>query len=202
MSNQAYDLGFARVGQDVTVWPLARIVSAGTISLGDSVIIDDFVLLMGGTRTVIGSFVHIASFVSIVGGGEFIMEDFAGLSGGTRVYTGSDDFLGGSLTGPTIPSPYRIPVRSFVHVGRHAIVGANSVILPGVTVGEGAAIGAGSVVTKDCKPWTVHAGAPCRALKPRPRARMLELEAEFRKEAFDEAGVYIPKARRTPRDGG
>ncbi len=138
MNSREAHLPFARVGMDVTIWPLAKIVSPETISIGDSVIIDDFVLLMGGARTVLGSFVHIASFASVLGGGSLVVEDFAGISSGTRVYTGNDDYLGGSLTGPTVPAPYRGATRSFVRLGRHAVIGANSVVLPGVTIGEGA----------------------------------------------------------------
>ena len=196
MTNQAYTLGSAHVGQDVIIWPLAKIVSPEVISIGDSVIIDDFVFLMGGTRTVIGSFVHIASFVSITGGGEFIMEDFSGLSGGIRVYTGNEDYLGGSLTNPAVPHPYRVPIRSFVHIKKHAIIGANTVILPGVTIGEGAVIGANSLVTKDCEPWTIYVGSPARPLRPRPRERILELEAQLRRELYDAQGNYIPKCQR------
>ena len=59
------------------IWPLAKVVSPQIIAVGDSVIIDDFVFLMGGMKTTIGSFVHIASFTSITGGGEFVMDDFA-----------------------------------------------------------------------------------------------------------------------------
>jgi acetyltransferase-like isoleucine patch superfamily enzyme len=196
MANQAYHLNFAHVGQDVIIWPLAKIVSPEVISIGDSVIIDDFVFLMGGRRMEIGSFVHLASFMSIAGGGELIMEDFVGLSSGSRVYTGNDDYLGGSLTGPTVPSPYRVPIRSFVHIKKHAIVGANTVILPGVTVGEGVAIGANSFVTKDCEPWMIYVGSPARPLRPRRRDRIMELEAQLRKELYDAQGRYIPKSRR------
>lgn len=201
--NQAYSLGFARVGHDVTVWPLAKVIAPERIAVGDSVIVDDFSLIMAGERTSIGSFVHIASFCSLVGGGELVMDDFSGLSGGVRVYTGNDDYLGNSLTNPTVPAPYRATIRSFVRVGRHAIVGANSVILPGVTIGEGASIGANSLVTRDCDPWTVYVGSPARPLKARPRERMLELEARLRAELYDAEGRYIPKARREagPNDG-
>jgi galactoside O-acetyltransferase len=178
------------------VWPEAKIVAPEVISIGDSVIIDDFVLMMGGAKTTIGSFVHIASFVSILGGGEFVIEDFAGISSGTRVYTGNDDYLGGCLTGPTVPFPYRVPIRSSVHVGKHAIIGANTVILPGVVIGEGVAIGAGSVVTRDCEPWMIYVGSPARALRPRPKEKILALEAQLRRELYDEAGEYIPKHNR------
>lgn len=196
MTNQAYNLRFARVGQDVTIWPLAKIVSPEVISIGDSVIIDDFVFLMGGRRTTIGSFVHIASFTSVTGGGEFIMGNFTTLSSGIRVFTGNDDYLGGSLTNSAVPHPYRVPIRSFVHIKKHAIVGAETVILPGVTIGEGVAIGANSLIKKDCEPWTIYVGSPARPLRPRPREKILELEKQLRRELYDAQGNYISKHQR------
>jgi galactoside O-acetyltransferase len=193
LANIAYKLGLARVGQDVTIWPLAKIVNPERIGIGDSVVIDDFVFLMGGARSRIGSFVHIASFTSVTGGGEFVMEDFSGLSGGIRVYTGNEDYSGGCLTNPAVPPPYRVPIRSFVRIQKHAIIGANSVILPGVTIGEGAVIGANSLVTKDCDPWTVCFGTPARPRKSRPKETILELEARMRREMYDAEGRYIPR---------
>jgi acetyltransferase-like isoleucine patch superfamily enzyme len=195
-SNQAYSLPFARIGKDVTIWPLAKLVGVEAISIGDSVIIDDFVWLAGGSSTTIGSFVHIASHTSIAGGGEFVMEDFAGLSGGVRVYTGNEDYLGGCLTNPAVPAPYRVPIRSFVRIRKHVIVGANAVILPGVEIGEGSVVGANSLVTRDCAPWTLYVGSPAKPLRPRPSERMLELEAQLRREFYDAAGNYISRAVR------
>jgi galactoside O-acetyltransferase len=80
---------------------------------------------------------------------------------------------------------------------KHSIVGANAVILPGVVIGEGAVVGANSLVTKDCKPWTVYVGSPARELKCRPRERILELESQLRKNLYDANGVYVPKAQRS-----
>lgn len=196
MTNQASMLDFASIGQDVTIWPMAKIVSPNVISIGDSVIIDDFVFFAGGTRAQVGSFVHIASFTSIAGGGEFCMEDFSGLSGGVRVYTGNEDYSGGCLTNPAVPHPYRVPSRSYVHIGKHAIVGANAVILPGVTIGEGAVVGANALITKDCEPWRVYFGSPAKAIRVRPKERILELEAVLRKDLFDATGHYVPCQQR------
>ena len=194
--NQAYNLAFKAIGRDVTIWPMARVVRPEAISIGDSVIIDDFVYMAGGRSTVIGSFVHIAMHASIAGGGELTMADFSGLSGGVRVYTGNEDYNGGSLTNPTVPLPYRHPDRSFVRIEKHVIVGANSVILPGVTIGEGAVIGANSLVTKDCKPWTVYFGTPARPLRRRPAEQIHRLEKQLLSELYDAAGRYIPESIR------
>ena len=195
MSNQAYKLKFEKIGKDVTIWPLAKIVAPEVISVGNSVIIDDFVLIMGGKKTSIGDFVHIGSFTLINGGGEFLMEDFSGLSGGVKVYTGNEDYSGGCLTNPTVPFPYRKPIRSFVKIKKHAIVGANSIILPGVIIGEGSVVGANSLVTKDCKPWTVYGGSPAKKLKNRQREKILELEDQLRKDLYDVNGCYVSRQK-------
>lgn len=187
---------FRSCGEDVTIYPGAKILRPETISIGDAVTIDDFVLLAGGKSTTIGSFVHLAAFSSYVGGGELVVEDFAGISMGTRVFTGTDDFSGAGLTGPNIPPEFRAVDRGSVHIGRFVIVGANSVILHGVHIGEGVAIGAGSVVTRNCEPWTIYAGAPAKPIRPRTKERMLEMEKQLRASYYDSAGRYIPKDRR------
>jgi len=50
-----------------------------------------------------------------------------------------------------------------------AFVGANAVVLPGVTIPDGCVVGAGSVVTHDLEPWMVCTGAPARPVRERPR---------------------------------
>lgn len=55
-----------------------------------------------------------------------------------------------------------------VTIGRSVWIGGNAVILPGVTVGDKAVIGAGSVVTKDVPPSTVVAGNPARPVRTIP----------------------------------
>jgi galactoside O-acetyltransferase len=169
---------------NVTIWPLAKIVSPEKIEMGSNIIIDDFVLIIPGTKTVIGDYTHIAAHSSVLGGGELIIHGHCGISSGVQIFTGNEDYLGSCLTNPTVPFPYRTVIRSFVHIGKHTLIGANTVILPGVTIGEGAVIGAGSVVKHDCKPWTVYAGAPARAIKPRRSDMILKLEKEMENESL------------------
>ena len=56
---------------------------------------------------------------------------------------------------------YNLPV----HIGNRVWVGAGSIILPGVTIGDDTVIGAGSVVTKDIPSGVVAVGNPCRVLR-------------------------------------
>lgn len=193
--NVAYDQTFKSIGEDVVIFPKSEIINGATISLGDCVKIDDFVFFASGTKSEIGSFVHISPFCMIAGGGELIMEDFSGLSAGVRVHTGTDDFSGDCLVNPTVPAKYRNPIRSFVHIGKHATVASGCTILPGVKIGEGAVIGANSLVNKDCEPWTYYVGSPARPLKPRPIGRIYEIEAELRSDLYKD-GKYIPKRYR------
>ena len=53
-------------------------------------------------------------------------------------------------------------------IGRDVWIGANAVILGGVTIGDGAVVAAGAVVTKDVEPGTVVAGVPAKVVKRRP----------------------------------
>jgi len=122
------------------------------------VIIDDFVLIYAKEKIEIGNHVHIASFTSISGGGELIMDDFSGLSSGCRIITGSDDFKGDGFGNPTISEEFRNSKTGKIHIGKFAIVGTNSVILPNVTIGEGATVSANSTITKDLEPWGIYVG--------------------------------------------
>jgi acetyltransferase-like isoleucine patch superfamily enzyme len=54
-----------------------------------------------------------------------------------------------------------------IHVCSHVWIGAGSIILPGVTVGEGAIVGAGSIVSRDIPPWSVALGTPAKVIKER-----------------------------------
>jgi acetyltransferase-like isoleucine patch superfamily enzyme len=56
-----------------------------------------------------------------------------------------------------------------VAIHDHAWIGARAIVCPGVTVGEGAVVGAGAVVTRDVPPWTIVAGNPARRIGERPR---------------------------------
>ncbi len=74
--------------------------------------------------------------------------------------TGTHDFCDPKL--PLVTAP--------VTIGADAFVGARSFILPGVKIGEGAIVGACSLVNRDIEPWAVYAGSPARFLRSRQRS--------------------------------
>jgi galactoside O-acetyltransferase len=141
---------------EVTTFEFTKIIGIENIEFGKKVIIDDFVLIYAKKKIRIGNYVHISCFGSITGGEEVIIDDFSAISQGCRILTGTDDFKDWGFGNSTIAEQYRNVSRAPIHIGRFCIVGANSVILPGVSIEEGAMVGACSVVSKDLKPWGIY----------------------------------------------
>jgi galactoside O-acetyltransferase len=170
---------FASLGSDVRISSKASIYNPKKISIGSNVRIDDFVVLSAGDGGIfIGSHVHIAVYSSLIGAGRITLADFGNLSSRVSIYSSSDDYSGLSLTNPTVPERYKRVQHADVSIGRHVIVGAGSVILPGVTIQDGVAIGALSLVTKDCEAFGIYAGIPAKLIKRR-KQNLLELEQKF-----------------------
>lgn len=142
----------------VRTFPLTRIIQPENISFGKNIIIDDFTLIHARGEIIIGDCVHIACFTSLTGGAKITIGDFVGISQGCRILSATDDFKHWGFGNSTVPEEFRNVKRAPITIGRFAVIGANSVVLPGVTIGEGAAVGACSVVTRDLEPWGVYLG--------------------------------------------
>lgn len=169
-------LGLRSLGDEVRISDAARFYCPEKISIGSHVRIDDFCILSAGRGGIeIGNFVHIGCFSSLLGAGEIALGDYCGLSARVCIYSSSDDYSGVHLTNPTVPLDLRDVHEAPVRLGRHAIVGAGSVILPGVTLGEGAAVGALTLVARDLDPFTIYLGVPARRVGER-RRNLLDLE--------------------------
>ena len=145
------------------------------VKLGKDVKIFDFVNLYGctiGDNSKVGTFVEIQKNASVgkdckISSHTFICEG---------VHIGDGVFIGHNVTFINDKHPRSVNpdgsmqtekdwkvVESFVHNG--ASVGSSSTILCGVTIGEGAIVGAGAVVTKDVPPNSVVAGVPAKVIK-------------------------------------
>lgn len=90
----------------------------------------------------------------------------------THIYIGDDVMLGPNVTLATAGHPIDPDIRKQatqfnipIIIGSNVWIGANTVVLPGVTIGDNTVIGAGSIVTKDIPANVVALGSPCRVLR-------------------------------------
>lgn len=172
-------LGLTRFGTNVRIDRACRFFGAAEIRVGSNVRIDAFtVITAGGPGVVIGDHVHLAPHVCIFGGGGVTLEDYTGLSARVTIYSVNDDYSGGAMTNPTIPNEFRQVTALPVVLRRHALVGCGSVLLPGVELGVGAAVGALTLVNKSVPEFMVVSGNPMRRVGARDR-HLLDLEAQF-----------------------
>lgn len=173
---QLEKIGFKSLGENVFISDKTSIYSPEKISIGNSVRIDDFCILSG--EITIGNYIHTAAYCGLFGGAGIEIKDFAGLSSRVTVYSQSDDYSGETMTNPMVSEKYKKVTYGKVTIGRHCIIGASSIILPGVTVEEGTAVGAMSLVNRSTEAWKIYSGVPARVLKDRKKD-LLKLEKEF-----------------------
>lgn len=177
------EFDFKKVGRNVRIAKNCTIIGLANISIGDNVRIDGYCSIIAADNGYlnIGSFVHIGGYCMLSAGDGIEMSDFSGLSQGVRIYSRTDDYTGSYLTNPMVPEKYTGVTGGKVLLERHVIIGTGSVILPNVCIGEGASVGALSLVTKNLDSWGMYFGSPAKKLKNRSK-RLLEHEAELMNE--------------------
>ncbi|MBC8094509.1 MAG: putative colanic acid biosynthesis acetyltransferase [Akkermansiaceae bacterium] len=127
----------ARLGKGCHIYPRAVIWAPWNLECGDQVGVADGAILYNQATISLGA--------------------RAVISQGSHLCTGSHDY---ELRGfPLFAKPIRI--------GSEVWLAAECFVHPGVTIGDGAVVGARSVVTKNLPAWMVCTGAPCKAIKPR-----------------------------------
>lgn len=185
-------IGFASIGNQVYISDKASIYNPGKISIGSYVRIDDFAMLSAGEGGIeIGSFIHISCYACLIGKSKITLHDFVGISIKATILSSNSDFSGRTLPDlgtfefdvdvkeKDLLSVTNEPVVLETHVG----LGAHTVVLPGVTIGQGTVVGAQSVVYEPLNPWGIYNGNPARFIKKRDQEafnRINELKAEDR----------------------
>lgn len=162
-------LGLKSYGQRVLISKYARIYNPQFISIGDNVRIDDFCILSGNIT--IGSNIHISAYVAIYGKMGVVLEDYTGISPKSVIYSAVDDFSGEYLIGPIHNENLTNVTGGPVILKRYSQIGASSVVFPNLIIGEGAIIGACSLVNRSTDDWGVYWGIP--AVKHKERKRSL-----------------------------
>lgn len=177
---QLMEMGFATLGKNVRISRKTSIYGAERIHIGDNSRIDDFAILSAGEGGIfIGKYVHISCHCSVIGQGKIILDDYSGISGRVSIYSSSDSYDGMYMTNPTLPPHVMNTTHAPVTLGKHTVVGAGSVILPGVTLHPGCAVYAMSLVTPGSfGACSIIAGVPAKGIKKR-ETRIFELEKEL-----------------------
>ena len=161
-------MGFKFLGRNVKISDKASIYNMDQIEIGDNSRIDDFCVLSGKIK--LGMHVHIAPLCLVAGGGEGIsIGDFCGLAYGVQIFSQSDDYSGQAMTNPTVPATYTKVKKAAVSLGRHVIIGAGSIVFPGVDMGEGCSVGAMALVNRSTESWGIYTGNPAKRVKERKK---------------------------------
>jgi dTDP-4-amino-4,6-dideoxy-D-glucose acyltransferase len=147
------------------------------VTIGDNVRIDAHCIITAGPGPVtIGDNVHIGAATHLFGTAGIAIADFANISSRVSLFSTNDDYTEGYLTNPMVPEELRKVAEAPVRIEAHAIVGCGSVVLPGVVIGRGAAVGALSLVKRDVEPFAIVAGTPAKPVGTRDRERLEALE--------------------------
>ncbi len=136
--------------------------------IGDGTRIWQFVVVLPGA--IIGRDGNICSHCFIEN--QVVVGDRVTVKCGVQLWDGvtleDDVFVGPNVTFTNDPQPRSRNAAARLLptlVKKGASIGANATILPGLTIGEGAMVGAGSVVTKDVPPRTLVVGNPARVVR-------------------------------------
>lgn len=152
---------YAAYGQGIQIFDPCVILRPERISLASGVRIDSFTKVNGGEGVTIGENCHISSFCEInAGAGTVIFGAHSGCASHTVICGGMTDI---SMLATT-PQDGNIARRLVTTIGQYVVIFAHAVVLPGVTIGDGAVIAAGAVVTKDVEPFAIVAGVPARVV--------------------------------------
>ena len=149
-----------KCGHQLQIAPNVAVKHPETMEFGDGVAISEGTIIHGrfDGRCVIGDLVWIGPH-SFLDARDLVIESYVGWGPGAKV-------LGSEHTGTPLETPIVATdlVIAPVRVGAGADIGTNAVLLPGVTVGENAIVGAGAVVTGDVPPFAKVAGVPARVI--------------------------------------
>jgi len=152
-----------RFGHGIRIGRGALATHPETFEIGDGVFIGEHAFIQGrfDGRCLIGDHTWIGP-QSYFDARDLVIEEYVGWGPGAKVL--GSRHTGVPLDVPVIQTDLEIePVR----ICAWADIGVNAVVLPGVTIGRGAIVGAGSVVTTDVEPFSIVAGVPARLVRRR-----------------------------------
>lgn len=155
-------------GKDVRLYPLAKITKPEVVELDDNCQVFDFAWLYGGLSIKIGKYSTITWHALIEGAGETLIGDRAFVGPGTKIITSMNEHNGFRMV-DHLPEGQAKLIMGRTTIGNDVSIGAGCIVLPSVTLGEGAVVGANSLVIKDLEPWGIYVGSPCKKIGEREK---------------------------------
>jgi acetyltransferase-like isoleucine patch superfamily enzyme len=162
---------FEHIGKGVKIYPRAKFMRPHLVSIDDYSSVGDFVFIE--TAFKMGRFSEFLTYATTTGREIVEIGNFVAVSHGSVLFTSVDTYTGGVFANSNVPEDLRNVKSKKIKICDHVVIGAGSLVFPGVTIGEGAVIGAGSVVHNDVEPWTINIGVPCKTIKTREREKLL-----------------------------
>lgn len=174
-------------GKDVRLYPLCKIIRAKNTELDNNCQIFDNVFIDAGKELKIGKYSTLTWFVLIEGGAKTHIGDRVFVGPGSKILT-STYKLNGCYSIEHLPDECRGTEYGDITIKDDAYIGANCTIMPGVTIGEGAVVGANALVNKDLEPWGIYVGTPCKKIGTREKPTE---SARLSMEAFDDWSNHL-----------
>lgn len=170
-------------GSDVRLYPLCKIIRAGNAELDNNCQIFDFVFIDAGKMLKIGKYSTLTWHVLIEGGANTFIGDRVFIGPGSKILT-STYRINSFYTVEFLPDDCMEIAYGDITIKDDAYVGASCIIMPGITIGEGAVVGANSLVNKDLEPWGIYVGSPCKKIGERTKPT-LERKENLKKINWD-----------------
>ena len=155
-------------GDNVIIHPLVKMIRAKNASLDDACHLLDYCFIDAGNSLKIGKYSILTWFTLIEGGASTFIGDRVFIGPGSKLLTSTYE-LNGYFAAEFLPDEFHAIRYGDITVEDDAYIGANCSIMPGVTIHEGAVVGANALVNKDLDPWGIYVGTPCKKIGEREK---------------------------------
>lgn len=155
-------------GENVIIHPLVKMIRASNAELDDACHLLDYCFIDAGSSLKIGKYSIMTWFTLIEGGAKTFIGDRVFVGPGSKILTSTYE-LNGYYAAEFLPEEFHAIRYGDITIEDDAYIGANCSILPGVTIHEGAVVGANALVNKDLEPWGIYVGTPCKKIGEREK---------------------------------
>ena len=158
---------FKYAGKNIKIYPLCKIINPEYVEIDDESKILDYTFI-DGKYVSIGKYTIITWQCLIEGRMHTRIGDRVFIGPGTKILSSTYKFHS-FYTCEFLPDGCHDTEWGDVTINDDAYIGANSVIMPGITIGEGALVGSNTFVNKDLEPWGIYVGTPVRKVGERQK---------------------------------